>query len=77
MVKVKALFCLRGGYSLGQWQVFDLPRGPPLPWRPWPRPRASERLLYQGYFHLPSPTPLLGGDRQLVFVAIQPEKNTS
>ena len=57
--------------------IFDLPRGPPPPWRPRPRPRASERLLYQDYFHLPSPTPRLGGDRQLVFVAIQPEKNTS
>lgn len=76
MVEVKVLFCLYSGFS-GQWPIFDFPRGPPPPRWPWAGPRASERLLYQGYFHLPSPTPRVGGDRRLVFVVIQPEKNTS
>lgn len=77
MVEVKVLFCLYSGFSSGQWQIFDFPRGPPPPRWPWARPRASERLLYQGFFICQAQLHRVGADRQLVFVAIQPEKNTS
>lgn len=51
--KVKVHFVYAVGAPLGNGR-FDFPLGLSLPWWPWAGPRASEQLLYQGYFHLPS-----------------------